>query len=98
MAETKSVHCVEDLVREVTHHLLASETHSHIRIWFRGQEKADWSLQPGIYRTNAASEADRLELERQLNHDFQIESAGLLSGRETRAELYFLQQHYGLNP
>ena len=76
----------------------AKRPHAHVRVWFRGQQDATWRLEPGIYRSHipAPNEDERLILERHLNQDFQIEAAGLLSGRETRAELYFLQQHYGL--
>jgi hypothetical protein len=42
------------------------------------------------------TDRERLRLERHLSQDFQVEAAGLLNGHETRQELYFLQQHYGL--
>lgn len=41
-------------------------------------------------------ESERIILERHLTQDFQVEAAGLLSGHESRQELYFLEQHYGL--
>jgi FRG domain len=72
--------------------------HAHVRVWFRGQSKAGWPLQPAVYRQGfpAANETDRLRVEQHLAQDFRVESAGLLTGRETEAELYFLEQHYGL--
>jgi FRG domain len=73
-------------------------THAHVRVWFRGQPQAGWALQPGVYRGTfpCTNEQERLRLECHLTQDFRVESAGLLTGRETEAELYFLEQHYGL--
>jgi hypothetical protein len=72
--------------------------HAHVRVWFRGQAQVGWPLQPAVYRPGfpAANETDRLRIEQHLAQDFRVESAGLLTGRETEAELYFLEQHYGL--
>src|SRR5262249_34854093 len=53
---------------------------------------------PAVYRSGfpAKDESDRLLTEKHLTQDFQIESAGLRSGNDQDAELYFLQQHYGM--
>src|SRR5438876_11679465 len=61
-----------------------------------GQPESRLPLQPGVYRPTfpVTNEAARLELEQHLAQDFRVESAGLLGGRETDEELYFLQQHY----
>jgi FRG domain len=37
-----------------------------------------------------------LNVERHLSQDFRVESAALRRGNETEAELYFLEQHYGM--
>src|SRR5579859_7157978 len=73
--------------------------HSHVRVWFRGQKDRSWGLTPGIYRKPkipVRDEDERLVLERHLTQDFQVESAGLVGGDVTNAQLYFLEQHYGL--
>jgi|688.fasta_scaffold107236_5 hypothetical protein len=71
-------------------------THSHIRIWFRGQADLTWDLAPGVYRStfNVDSEEDRLSKERHLAQDFRTMAAGLVPEGKTDAELYFLMQHY----
>lgn len=53
---------------------------------------------PGVYRPGfpGASEDDRLNTEQHLTQDFRVESAGLRSGDDKDADLYFLQQHYGM--
>lgn len=75
---------------------LAAERHAHVRLWFRGQSEAGLQLQPGVYRPEfpAKNEAERLRIEQHLAQDFRVQAAGLLTGRETEAELYFLQRHY----
>ncbi len=72
--------------------------HHHIRLWYRGQSNKDWELKPGVYRNDfhVTSESKRLEKEQQLNQDFKIQSASLLSGTKNDEELYFLQQHYNM--
>jgi hypothetical protein len=69
-----------------------------VRAWFRGQPEFGLPLQPKVYREEFPEhdEDQKLELERHLAQDFRVEAAGLLKGRETAAELYFIQQHYGL--
>jgi hypothetical protein len=93
-----TVASVSSLLDQIKKTGLNSEPHAHVRVWFRGQKDNSWDLVPGIYRASipVTSESGRLELERHLTQDFQVESAGLLSGRESKGELYFLQQHYGL--
>jgi hypothetical protein len=71
--------------------------HAHLRYWFRGQPEAGLPLLPGVYRPafgNYRTEEDRFHTEKHLNQDFKVLSAGLRTGRETDADLYFLQQHY----
>jgi hypothetical protein len=92
------VDSVSSFLHQIASSGFTKEVHAHVRVWFRGQPDVNWDLAPGIYRNTipVSTEAQRLELERHLTQDFQIESAGLLPGQEAREELYFLQQHYGL--
>jgi hypothetical protein len=72
--------------------------HAHIRYCWRGHSDRSWELRPGVYRRSFAvtDEEKRLQKERHLAQEFRIESAGLRQGTETMAQLYFLQQHFGL--
>lgn len=77
------------------------EPDRHLKLWTRGQGDSSWDLQPGVYRKSgekefASSEEERLRLESHLTRDFKSLGAKLLTGRETQAELYFIQQHYGM--
>jgi hypothetical protein len=67
----------------------------HVRYWFRGQAKHGWTLMPKVYRF-FTDDKTRLNTERLLSQDFRVMSAGLRTGGESDAELYFLQQHYGM--
>ena len=87
---------VPDLLR-VLSGIPLNRTHAHLRYWFRGQPKSGLPLQPGVYRStfgSYANEEDRFTKEKHLNQDFKVLSAGLRTGRETDADIYFLQQHY----
>jgi hypothetical protein len=90
------IQSVDDFLRELAAIPFVTGRHSHVRVWFRGQPEAGLELQSGVYRPTfpAADETERLLTEQHLAQDFRVESAGLLTGRETDAELYFLQQHY----
>lgn len=99
MVDTKTydgeVRRLQDLLAEIDKSGLAESRHAHVRLWFRGHSKSGWQLQPGVYRPNfPKDEAEGLRTERHLTQDFRVQAAGLLTGRETDAELYFLQQHY----
>jgi hypothetical protein len=82
-----------------------AEKHSHIRCWFRGQSKAEWPLQPRVYRdrpdnqsSQPIDEENRKEIlatERQFVRDFRHLSASIRTGDESDAMLYVMQQHYG---
>jgi hypothetical protein len=87
---------VQDLLDLIAKSKLADKEQAHVRLWFRGQSKASWTLSPGVYRSNfpATNERERLNIEGHLTQDFRVQCAGLLSGPKTDAELYFLQQHY----
>jgi hypothetical protein len=74
-----------------------NKAHAHVRYWFRGQSKAGWALQPAVYRDGFGqymNEADRFKTESHLYQDFRLSSAGIRTGRESDADIYFLQQHY----
>jgi FRG domain len=87
---------VQDLLDLIAKSGFAERGKAHVRVWFRGQSKADWMLSPGVYRSTfpAADENTKLNIERHLTQDFRIECAGILSSPKSDAELYFLQQHY----
>lgn len=87
---------LQDLLDQIAKSGLAESRHAHVRLWFRGHSKSGWELQPGVYRPDfqAKNELDRLRIEQHMTQDFRVQAAGLLTGRETDAELYFLQQHY----
>ena len=74
--------------------------HTHARTWFRGQPEKGLPLLPKVYRPPFSTTGDgdnkRLTTEQHLNQDFKVMSAGIRSGDQSDAELYFLQQHYGL--
>jgi hypothetical protein len=77
--------------------LKLNRAHAHLRYWFCGQPKARLRLEPGVYRETFGThiaESDRFKKEQHLNQDFRDLSAGLRTGRETDADIYFLQQHY----
>jgi hypothetical protein len=64
-------------------------THAHLRYWFRGQPQTGLALQPGVYRTGFGTyrnEEDRFDVEKHLNQDFKVLSAGLRTGRETEID------------
>src|SRR5947209_111618 len=76
---------------------LPSRPHKHIRNWFRGQSKVGWPLLPvytGQDFGQYIKEEDRFQVEHHLNQDFKVMSAGIRTGNESDADIYFLQQHY----
>jgi len=86
---------IQDVLDKIGDSGLAESAHAHVRLWFRGHSKRGWQLQPAVYRSGFPhEEAQRLRMEQHLTQDFRVQSAGLLIGRETDADLYFLQQHY----
>jgi hypothetical protein len=68
---------------------------AHVRFWFRGQAQHGWPLKPKIYRF-FKDDKTRLRFERWMNQDFRVMSAGIRNANASDAELYFLQQHYGM--
>ena len=89
---------VQDLLRIIKKIIPDATRHAHIRWWFRGQSDWAWALRPAVYRSGfpAKDEDDRLRTEQHLTQDFRVESAGLRVGHDENADLYFLQQHYGM--
>jgi FRG domain len=68
----------------------------HMRYWFRGQANATWRLQAKLYRIfQTPNDETILMSERHMVQDFRLMSASI-RGDESPAELYFLQQHYGM--
>ena len=98
MKEDGAIKSVTDLVAQIKQIPSSKSKHAHVRWLWRGQADCSWKLVPGVYRTSfpAENEDDRLLIERHLAQDFRIESARLLGARRNDAELYFLQQHYGM--
>ena len=77
-----------------------SRKDAHVRYWYRGQSCAGWPLQPGVYRNDFSepgiSKEDLLRKEQNMTQDFRISSAGIRERGQTRVELYFILQHYGM--
>jgi len=88
----KVIHLLEKLDRMES----IDQSHAHVRCWFRGHGDESWDLAPGVYRSDfpVTTEEQRLELEQRLTQDYRVMSAGIRTGDEGEAELYFLQQHY----
>jgi hypothetical protein len=107
-----SVENVGDLIKVLDDAGYADSNRAHVRYWFRGHARDNWKLQPGVYRpdfkidtdkesesfkeSESVKERKRLRTEQHLSQDFRVMSAGIRTGNEGNAELYFLQQHYGL--
>jgi hypothetical protein len=94
--EIREIECIFKALQTAN---LTDPHHAHTGYWFRGHAKDEWQLSPGVYRPEFKCDADeekRLKIERRLNQQFRIESAGLLTGRVDGAQRYFLQQHYGM--
>ena len=93
--EISDVQALLELVKKI---VAGQPRHAHLRWWFRGQSDCQWPLHPAVYRSGfpAKSEDGRLKTEQHLTQDFRVESAGLRSGNDQDAEVYFLQQHYGM--
>jgi hypothetical protein len=88
---------VADLLEKVANFKVLDEHHRHLRIWYRGQGNAEWKLRPGVHRDGFADdEVEGLKKEAHLIKDFRALGAGILTGRESNEELYFIQQHYGM--
>jgi hypothetical protein len=90
------INSLQDLLELFDQEGVANERHAHVRFWFRGQPQFGWELRPGVYRPRfkATTEEQRLNIEQHLTQDFRIQSSDLRRGRDNRAEIYFLQQHY----
>jgi hypothetical protein len=89
------IRAVQDMLDKIRESGLADSAHAHVRLWFRGQSIQGWELKPAVYRSGFPDdEAKKLLTEQHLTQDFRIYAAGLLTGRETDADIYFLQQHY----
>jgi hypothetical protein len=93
----KEINSVSDVLKVVELLRRGSEEHAHLRIWFRGHGNTSWKLSPQVYRPGfAIDEPGRLMKERHLTQDFVQFSAQIRAGKESDAQLYFLQQHYGM--
>jgi hypothetical protein len=96
MTKTKTIETINQLMEELQGELARVEK-PHLNLWFRGQSRADWKLLPKVFRPDFVKDPKkRIEKERFLNQDFRVRSAGIRKGTESDAELYFLQQHYGM--
>jgi hypothetical protein len=100
MAKPSVVRSLADYLALLQELRLADADRPHVRWWFRGQADGRLVPAPGVYRPPFppadAGEEDRLYLERRLNQDFRVLSAGLVDNAPCPVALYVLQQHYGL--
>jgi hypothetical protein len=96
MAAPTTINSVQDLVKLLGASSITKQPHAHLRVWFRGHSDKSWKLEPGVYRADfpATTESERIVVERHLAQDFRVMSAGIRTGEQGEAELYFLQQHY----
>jgi hypothetical protein len=74
------------LLGEMGYRGFADSPEAHLRIWYRGQAKKEWKLEPGVYRKTfpVTTEEERLHLKRKLTQDFRVESAGVLTSSGER--------------
>lgn len=101
--EIKSLsHFIEE-TRKFADSIEHREAHQHVRCLHRQQANALWELVPKLYRgsvkgkkPSAAEKDEILDRERLVARDFRLLSSSLRKGDESDAELYFLQQHYGM--
>lgn len=112
MKVSGDIDCVENLhtVIKAFSEQQERQHHTHVRLWYRGQPDEGWRLDPGVYRETfltaeekaeakgAATKVEeiRLRKERHMTQDFQVEGAALLPAGVSWAEVYFVQQHYGM--
>ena len=98
---------VQKLLEAIATFTRDREHHAHVRLWYRGHADDGWRLSPGVYRSGFLTgeeasgtpdevEKARLHKECHLTQDFQVEGAALLPAAASSAEVYFLQQHYGM--
>lgn len=92
----RPIESIQDLLSNFDEDQIEKWSHAHIRFWFHGHPNVGWKLLPGVYRPGftAANEAERLSKEQNLIMNFRIRSSGLRTGRNTNAEIYFLQRLY----
>ena len=98
MNKAKTIGTISQLMEELRNGELARVEKPHLNLWFRGQAKSEWKLLPKVFRSGfvKVGSSRREQKERFLNRDFRVRSAGIRRGDESAAELYFLQQHYGM--
>jgi FRG domain len=65
-------------------------------LWFRGQQNANWGLQPKLLRPEFTAAAQP-ESEAEIRQEFQSRALQMIQGRlpADKWEWYFLMQHYG---
>jgi hypothetical protein len=90
-----------DFIQETENFAESKKGRSHLRCWYRGHADESWLLVPKLYPRdpNNKKRLNRdaiLRQERHLVRDFRLMSASVRAGDESDAQLYFLQQHYGM--
>jgi hypothetical protein len=66
--------------------------------WFRGHQRADWKLQPRLYREYGLSLDDMLRIEDEIREEFVVRAPALSHIRPAEQsdwDWYFLMQHFG---
>jgi len=86
LAETRQITTLEQFIREVR-----GVSDAWDDVWFRGQEDADWKLQPKLHRYRRRIDEDEIRLE------FQRQGRQMPGGSVpgNKWEWYFLMQHFG---
>jgi len=98
---------VQKLLEAIAAFTKDRERHAHVRLWYRGQGDEGWRLAPGVYRPGFLTEKEArgtpeeveltcLRKECHLTQDLHVEGVSLLPAGASWAEVYFVQQHYGM--
>jgi FRG domain len=90
------IESLTDFIDKASHFAKDEKGSLHLRYWYRGQARDDWTLTPKLYRGNKIDDRKILHKERHLFRDFRLMSASIRQGSETDEQLYFVAQHYGL--
>jgi hypothetical protein len=66
--------------------------------WFRGHQRADWKLQPKLYRDYGPRLVDMLHIEDEIREEFVVRAPALSHikpAEQSDWDWYFLMQHFG---
>lgn len=103
--QIESLAQLEQMIENIEN-TFADPSRGYPPIWYRGQSKANWSLQPGALRPPFLSQVGRgnpqtvtppnEDFEFVLLENFRLAASHIIPRDITRPELYFLAQHHGV--